>query len=202
MQATAGSSEGTFEVARLKEALRDPRERVLGQLERYQKDAQWTLPGNLSEKVAPHLLLQIFSVYPSAAAMGNRWIQDKQLERNHVAHEMLLMCMVLDKSLLEDPNYANTESCEIICRRVYALKKAFEAVRTANDWRQPKGAQASKWKSKVRWDLANEIDMRALCAETESLPAVDRELQGRLKERALLSKYVDNSQTATVTEDD
>jgi len=127
---------------------------------------------------------------------------EKQLERNHVAHEMLLMCMVLDKSLLEDPNYVNTERCEIVCRRIYALKKAFDGVRSASDWRQPKGAAASKWKSKVRWDLANEIDMRALAAETESLPTVDKELQGRLKERALLTKYVENAQTATVTEDD
>eukprot|EP00972_Heterocapsa_arctica_P076194 11241308-Heterocapsa_arctica.AAC.1 len=78
-----------------------------------------------------------------------------------------------------------------MCRRIYALKKAFENVKTANDWRQPKGAGAAKWKSKVRWDLANEIDIRALSGDVESLPGIDKELQGRLKERALLNKYVD-----------
>ena len=48
-------------------------------------------------------------------------------------------------------------------------------------------------KSKVRWDLANEIDLRALSGEVEALPGVDKELQGRLKDRALLTKYVDQA---------
>ena len=49
----------------------------------------------------------------------------------------------------------------------------------------------------MRWDLANEIDMRALSGEVENLPGVDRELQARMRERALLSKYVDNAVTAS-----
>ena len=80
--------------------------------------------------------------------------------------------------------------CEIIARRIYALKKAFENVRNAIDWRQPKGVAGSKWKSKVRWDFANEIDLRALSGEVEALPGVDKELQGRLKDRAFLMKHV------------
>ena len=48
---------------------------------------------------------------------------------------------------------------------------------------QPKGAAGSKWKSKVRWDLENEIDLRALSGEVEALPGVDKELQGRRKDR-------------------
>ena len=153
----------------------------------------WSLPANVSERVAPPLLVQIFSTHPSATQMAQRWVQDKQLERNHVAHEMLLMCMVLDKSLLSVRDFVNTEGCEIIARRIYALKKAFENVRNASDWRQPKGAAGSKWKSKVRWDLANEIDLRALSGEVEALPGVDKEFQGRLKDRALLTKYVDQA---------
>eukprot|EP00972_Heterocapsa_arctica_P019583 2890142-Heterocapsa_arctica.AAC.1 len=97
--------------------------------------------------------------------MANRWTQEKELQRNHVAHEMLLMCMVLDKSLMGSPDFVNSEGCEIMCRRIYALKKAFENVKTANDWKQPKGSAAAKWKSKVRWDLANEIDIRALSGD-------------------------------------
>ena len=188
--ATAGSEVDT---ARLRDALRDPRERVLEQLEGLKPAVDWSLPANISERVAPPLLVQIFSTHPSATQMAQRWVQDKQLERNHVAHEMLLMCMVLDKSLLSVRDFVNTEGCEIIARRIYALKKAFENVRNANDWRQPKGAAGSKWKSKVRWDLANEIDLRALSGEVEALPGVDKELQGRLKDRALLTKYVDQA---------
>ena len=182
--ATAGSSD--LDTARLRDALRDPRERILEQLQGLKPTVDWSLPANISERVAPPLLVQIFSTHPSATQMAQRWVQDKQLERNHVAHEMLLMCMVLDKSLLSVRDFVNTESCEIIARRIYALKKAFENVRNAHDWRQPKGAAGSKWKSKVRWDLANEIDLRALSGEVGALPGVDKELQGRLKDRALL----------------
>ena len=197
----AGDKVG-FQAELLKESLRDPRAKVLDQLERHTPNG-WEVPGNLSERVAPHLLQQIFANHPSAASHATRWIQDKQLERNHVAHEMMLLCMVLDKSLLDDKNYISTQACEIVCRRVYALKKAFEGVKCAADWRQPKGAAASKWKSKVRWDLANEIDMRAVLGDTDALPAVDRELQGRLRDRALMSKYIEGAAAgAPVGEDE
>ena len=125
--------------------------------------------------------------------MSQKWIAEKQLDRNHVAHEMTLLAMVLDTSLLQNKSFANSESCEIVCRRIYALKKAFAHVKTANDWRQPKGASASKWKTKVRWDLAEQIDLRCLSGEGESLPEVDKELQTRLKDKALLSKYMDGA---------
>ena len=184
--ATAGS--GDVDTARLRDALRDPHERVLEQLEGLKPAVDWSLPANVSERVAPPLLVQIFSTHPSATQMAQRWVQDKQLERNHVAHEMLLMCMVLDKSLLSVRDFFNTEGCEIIARRIYA--NAFENVRNASDWRQPKGAAGSKWKSKLRWDLANEIDLRALSGEMEALPGIDKELQCRLKDRALLTKHV------------
>ena len=95
---------------------------------------------------------------------------------------------------MEDTGFVNSQTCEIVCRRIYALKKAFEQVKTAADWKQPKGAAASKWKSKVRWDLANEIDMRALMGETDAIPEGDRELQARLRDRALMNKWIDANQ--------
>ena len=45
--------------------------------------------------------------------------------------------------------------------------------------------------------------MRAVLGDTEALPAVDRELQGRLRDRALMSKYIEGAATgAPVGEDD
>ena len=138
---TAATGLPIMEASRLKETLRDPRERVVEQLEKYRKDSTWSLPPNISERVAPALLLQVFSSQPSANAMTTRWIQEKQQERNHVAHEMVLLCIILDKSLLEDPQFSSSESCEIVCRRIYALKKAFEAVNGVNSWKQPNGGR-------------------------------------------------------------
>ena len=199
---TGATSGSEIAVGALRDALRDPREKVLEQLEGIKSKVEWSLPANVSERVAPPLLVQVFSQHPSCSAMASRWIQEKQLERNHVAHEMVLVCMVMDKSLLSNQDFVNTEGCEILARRIYALKKAFENVKNANDWRQPKGAGAAKWKSKVRWDLANEIDLRALTGDMESIPSVDKELQARMKERALLHKYVDQAATAGASVED
>eukprot|EP00972_Heterocapsa_arctica_P047850 7057019-Heterocapsa_arctica.AAC.1 len=89
-----------------------------------------------------------------------------------------------------------------MCRRIYALETAFENVRTTSDWRQPKGAAALRWKSKVRWDLANKIDVRAVWGDVESEPGIERELQYRLKERALLNKYVEQATAGGTSDED
>ena len=49
----------------------------------------------------------------------------------------------------------------------------------------------------MRWDLANEIDVRALSTAGESLPDIDRELQLRLKDRTLMQKCVDQAAPAS-----
>ena len=191
-----------FNSERLQEALRDHRSKVLDQLKSYKKETEWAMPANITERVDPHLLVQMFSPHPSAEKMAQAWIQEKQLERNHITHEIILLALVLDRSLMEDTGFVNSQTCEIVCRRVYALKKAFEAVKSTADWKQPKGAASSKWKSKVRWDIANEIDLRALVGETDSIPEVDRELQARLKDKALMSKWIETSTGSAKEEDD
>eukprot|EP00972_Heterocapsa_arctica_P043152 6362637-Heterocapsa_arctica.AAC.1 len=57
--ATSGSDPAT---ARLRQALRDPREKVLEQLESAKASTvDWVLPANIVERVASPLLVQIFS---------------------------------------------------------------------------------------------------------------------------------------------
>jgi hypothetical protein len=104
---------------------------------------------------------------------------------------MVLMCLVMDKSLWASLDFVNCEACEILCRRILALETAFENVKSMKDWRQPSGTASRRWKSKVRWDLAGRIDVRAVSGDTESEPGIEGYLQHRLKERALLNKYVD-----------
>ena len=62
------------------------------------------------------------------------------------------------------------------------------------DWRQPKGAGAAKWKSKVRWDLAQEIDWRALESDDEEIPEVEKELQTRLRDKAIAHRYLQSQE--------
>ena len=63
----------------------------------------------------------------------------------------------------------------------------------------PKGANASKWKSKVRWDLALEIDWGKLSEESLSLPAVEAEIQDRMQKKALFAKYLNKSHDSSKT---
>eukprot|EP00969_Alexandrium_andersonii_P229657 10142368-Alexandrium_andersonii.AAC.1 len=54
----------------------------------------------------------------------------------------------------------NSDAAEIMCRRVYAIWKAFDKVAKLSDWKQPKGA--GKWRSKAQRHLADEYDAIAL----------------------------------------
>ena len=134
--------------------------------------------------------------------MAKAWIKLKELERNHVGHEMLLLAMLMDRMVGSNPEFLKSEACEIVARRIYALQKAFHNVQSAADWRQPKGAQASKWKSKVRWDLASEIDWRCLSQDNEILPEVEVELQQRLSHRANTARAMAATASPTAGEED
>ena len=42
------------------------------------------------------------------------WTKEKELERNHVAHEMALLCMVMDRMVESQSDFAGTQGCEIL----------------------------------------------------------------------------------------
>ena len=50
------------------------------------------------------------------------------------------------------------------------------------------------WRSMVCWGLANELDWRALEQDDEHLPEVERELQLRMRDKALAQRYLDTPQ--------
>ena len=102
----------------------------------------------------------------------------------------LLLGMVLDKLLQGDEDMVNSEGVEIICRRMHGLQLAFQNVHRMSDWKQPRGSAANKWKSKVRWDLANELDWRAVLDGEEALPGVEKDMTARPQQKALFRKYL------------
>ena len=147
--------------------------------------------------MAPDLLVQIYSEHGSSGKFAKWWIKAKELEHNHVANEMIMIAMVLDKI----PNCIGTEGCEILASRVYALRRAFSDVKGINDWRQPKGANAAKWKSKVRWDLANAVDLRSLNEMCELIPNVEADISKALRDKALFLKYLTDGGSPDTHED-
>ena len=46
-----------------------------------------------------------------------------------------------------------------------------------------------------RWDLCNEIDLRALAGMEETIPSVDQEIQKKLEKKALFNKWLTKSDT-------
>ena len=198
-RATAGSgassaagsvSKEWVDLSKLRDALDDPKAKLLSNLEKLSGEVEWKLPAGVTHRIAPGLLVKTYSRYGSFTRFGRAWVADKELERNHVAHEMVLHCMLLDKMILSSPEFPTSEGCEMICRRVYGIKRAFRDVKCAHDWKQPKGSGAAKWRSKVRWDLAAEIDWRALEEDDEDLPEIEHELQSRMKDKAILARYL------------
>ena len=74
---------------------------------------------------------------------------------------------------------------------VFHFYKAFEDVKVQNDWQRPKNAP-NKWKSKVKWQLLNEYDIRSLEAGEYDVPAADEEVAQRMKVKALYNKHYGN----------
>ena len=162
-------------------------------LEKLKQDPSSCPPANVKERVAPGLLVQVYSHHGSAVKFAREWTRSKELEKNHVGHEMVLHCMTLDRMIRASPDFITTEGCDIICSRIYALRRAFQDVETQSDWKRPKGQAAAKWRSKVRWDLANEIDWRSLLDGDDTLPNVEKDLQDRFQVKAFFNKYLAKS---------
>ncbi|CAK0814918.1 unnamed protein product, partial [Prorocentrum cordatum] len=186
----------------LREALRDPRERLLANLSKIDAPPTFTLPAGLTSRVAPELLVQTYGKYGSMVKFATDWVRLKELNRNHIGHEMMLHCMTLERMLEASPEFIQTAGCEILCARAYALKRAFKDVACINDWKQPRGSGANKWKSNARWDLANELGWRSLTEGGEALPGVERDLTARLQQKALFQKYMQKGGSDAVKEED
>ena len=180
----------TVDVVALRESMKDPKVKLMEHVGLLQGPVDWKLPGNCKERVAPQLLIKLYATYGSMLRFAEEFIREKELENNHVANEVVMLALVLDKQIASTPSFLQTESCEIVCRRIYALKRAFAEVKKVDDWRQPKGTAANKWRSKVRWDLANEIDWRAITSNDSVLPGVERELQDCMHKKAVSAKYL------------
>ena len=102
----------------------------------------------------------------------------------------MLLAMVVDRIIREPGDIINSEATEILCRRLHGLELAFSKVRRLNDWKQPRGQQGQKWKGKVRWDLCDQYDIRALDEDELHIPGADEEVRHRLDKQALFNKYL------------
>ncbi len=96
------------------------------------------------------------------------------------APEIKILMKIWD-NLMKDANGdpVNNKEGERICRRAYGYNFAFAHVHHEEDWKRPRGEGSRNWKSKVRWNLLNDLDLGALEANSGTAPLVDAEVAGR-----------------------
>jgi hypothetical protein len=177
----------------MKASMVSAKDRLLEHIEKVAEHVDWELPGEATERCAPYLLIKLYKEHKSARAAVKAFLTEKEMEKSHVADQLLILAAILDSQVASNDDFINSRACELICRRIYGYQRAFDAVKTQADWKQPKGSAASKWKSKVRWDLLPEIDLEALDGEDAIIQPMERDLQKRLEKKALMHKYLAKS---------
>ena len=132
------------DVEEFRKGMVPPREPLASHLDSYAAEVPWKLPAGLKARVAPHFLMQIYGAYPLSTESTKCLVREKQLEGHHIEHEMQVPALALDSQVKSDSNFTNPEASEILCRRVYGIRRAFSAVKSRMDWPQPKGQGAHK----------------------------------------------------------
>ena len=108
-------------------------------MDSYTAEVAWKRPADPTARVAPHLLRQIYGAYLPCPEVIKCFVRKTQLEGHHIEHEMQVPALALDSQVKSDSNFTNPEASEILCRRVYGLRRAFSEVRCKADWQMPKG---------------------------------------------------------------
>ena len=150
--------------------------------------ADWSIGPSLA-RIAPMVLAQMYKFETSAKFQVQQYVRAKELEACHAASEMALMAANLDRML----DMVNSQAVEVICRRLYGLFRAFENAKKQSDWKQPRGEGGQRWKSKVRWELADEYDAVALADGELRVDDADEEVRKRLERKALFAKHLDKA---------
>ena len=187
--ATVGSQDGQVErtIAALERRAINPREALLAALKKY-RETPLPEDGDLKTRIAPHVLAKLYKSGRTAKQEMAEWRRSKQLERCQAAGETLILGMVLDRMLENGEDLVNSGSAELVCRRLYAILKAYERVNKLEDWQRPKNQSGQKWKSKVDWMLGD-LYFKVGDDDTEIREA-DEEVQEKLKRKALFAKHL------------
>ena len=104
-----------------------------------------------------------------------------------------MLGMLLDRLVMiqKDVDDVNLPAVEAICRKIYGLIRAFEDVASEEDWKAPQNHNG-KWRSKIKWDLLKEYDVRSLESSEWNIPEADDEVTERIKRKALFAKHWTN----------
>ena len=174
----------------------NPKDAALAHLRRYQDIEGFKIGGDASVRVAPSMVAKLYKYGRTASRELEEFVRSRGLEKCHAAMELPTLGLILDRLVVDSASaeVINMPAVEVVCRKVYGLIRAFEDVKSENDWKMPKGANAGKWKSKVKWTLLQEYDVKFLDSSDWSIPEADREVADRLQKRALFNKHLSSNE--------
>ena len=108
-----------------------------------------------------------------------------------------MLGLLLDRLIVmtKDVDIVNLPAVEAICRKVYGLIRCFEDVACEDDWKPPRNHNG-KWRSKIKWDLLKEYEVRSLESSEWVIQEADDEVSERIKKKALFAKHWSTYQEA------
>ena len=172
----------------LEESFKDLRVVALEKLRAYREEVRWSLPAGAKARSAPFIIARVYRNGRSFEDYVRELARRKELSGNHLADEMVMLAMMVDRAIAEaPPEWMNYKTTEVALRRLYALERAFEPVRGLHDWKPPKNP-SKHWRSKVLLNVMDEIDVGSMDPDGHGIESVDREVRERLKDRALIAK--------------
>jgi hypothetical protein len=183
-------------IQQLEEEAVSPKDAALAHLRRYQDIDGFKIGGDATVRVAPSMVAKLYKNGRTASRELDEFVRSRGLERCHSATELPTLGLILDRLVVDSASseVINMPAVEVVCRKIYGLIGAFEDVKSESDWKMPKGANAGKWKSKVKWTLLQEYDVKFLDSSDWSIPEADREVSDRLQKRALFNKHLSSSE--------
>ena len=154
------------------------------------EEGELDLPGVMKTRITPKFLFSVLRNGQPAVVVAREWLNRKGFLENHTADEVLLLAMVVAKMIQsKGSGVINSPTLELICRRWYAIIKAFSLVERESDWKQPRGEAGKGWRTKVNWRALERYDPQSVdVAEFEDQEA-DEEIREEMERRALWSKY-------------
>ena len=154
--------------------------------------AEAHFPPGFHARVAPDLLVFLYSTARRAKDVLFDWLKDRSLLGNNNARGLLAMGTLLDIMLLDEPipNFINSILVERVAKKTYALMVAYQEVLVEEDWKRPAGCK--HWASNICWEKAMRIDPDLQPdGQVLRIPLVQREISSQLRREAAEKKLRD-----------
>lgn len=180
----------------MNKSLQEEKTEMKAKLKAFRPVVSWRPPGKSKIRLAPLVIPPLYK-RDNASEEADRIIDTKDLHGSQWAHDFRNFGGLIDAHIREPgSDILNSEAGERLARSWKASIEALKFVLRREHWKQPKGQQGQKWKSKVDWKRFRMIDWESLARESDAIPELDDEIMDRMKQEALETKWASKSPDA------